>query len=299
MTAARNAPDSLGEGQIDTLPVKLNVVYGKDIRFRRLSSVLSQTRVSSIVQGKQGFIWFGTQYGLDRYDGYTSKVFEHEPGRPDSLSCVYIRSLFVDHSGTLWVGCEGSLDKFDPITETFAHYRIGRPTPGGLPTPVVQISRDQAGMLWLSTTRGLYRLDPATGQTSLYVHNPADPSSISGNDVEFTAEDRKGRFWIAESGGLDEFDRNTGKVIRHVPFRPEIGQFHQDKFGVFWITSTFPSCALASLNLTTNHVTCHAIYYKSHGVTSPVTIRSMLESRDGTLWLASSGGWITQARSGT
>jgi signal transduction histidine kinase/ligand-binding sensor domain-containing protein len=292
MTVAKKASDSLGDGRIDTLPVNLNVVYGKDIRFRRLSAGLSQTRVSSIVQDKQGFIWFGTQYGLDRYDGYTSKVFEHEPGRSDSLSCVYIRSLFVDRSGTLWVGCDRSLDRFDPITETFAHYRIDRPAPGRLPTPVVQISQNQAGMLWLSTARGLYRLDPATGQTSLYVHNPADPSSISGNDVKFTGEDRKGRFWIANSGGLDEFDRNTGKVIRHVPFRSEIGQFHQDKFGVFWITSTFPSCALARLNLTTNHVTCHAIYYKSHGVTSPVKIYSMLESRDGTLWLASAGAGL-------
>jgi signal transduction histidine kinase/ligand-binding sensor domain-containing protein len=205
---------------------------------------------------------------------------------------VYIRSLFVDRSGAVWVGCDRSLDKFDPITETFEHYRIDRPAPGRLPTPVVQISQDHAGMLWLSTARGLYRLDPATGQTSQYVHNPADPSSISGNEVKFTGEDRTGRFWIADSGGLDEFNPNTGRVIRHVPFRPQIGQFHQDKFGVFWITSTFPSCALASLNLTTDHVTCHAIYYNSHGLTSPVKIYSMLESRDGTLWLASAGAGL-------
>ena len=78
-----------------------------------------------MVQDHLGFIWFGTQYGLNRYDGYRSKVFKHEPGRSDSLGCVYIRSLFVDHSGTLWIGCDRFLDKFEPLTETFAHYRIG------------------------------------------------------------------------------------------------------------------------------------------------------------------------------
>jgi signal transduction histidine kinase/ligand-binding sensor domain-containing protein len=240
------------------------------------------------VQDDLGFIWFGTQYGLNRFDGYRSKVFKHEPGQAKSLNCVYIRSLFIDHSGTLWVGCDRSLDKFDPITETFTHFFIETDVPGRLPAEAMQISEDRhTGMLWLATARGLYRLDPNTGQTIRYAHDPAQPASIAGSDVRFTGEDRTGRFWVAGNGGLDAFDRKTGKVTRHVPFVPEIGQFHQDNFGVFWITSTSPSCALATLDLTTNHVTCHSIYYKSGGATSPVRIYSILESREGTIWLNS------------
>jgi ligand-binding sensor domain-containing protein len=211
-----------------------------------------------VVQDNLGFIWFGTQYGLNRYDGYRSKVFKHEPGRSESLSCVYIRSLFVDHSGALWVGCDRFLDKFEPITETFAHYRIGTQDPGSLLTPIERITEDHAGRLWLATARGLYRLDPASGQTTRYVHDPADPTSIAGNRINFAAEDRTGRFWIANSGGLDEFDRKTGKVIRRAPLRSEVSQFHEDKFGVFWMTaSTDSSCTLATLNLKTNLLTCH------------------------------------------
>jgi hypothetical protein len=124
-TPARDGAGSLPDARGDFLPIKSTVVDRQDIRFRRLSGSagLSQTRVSSAAQDNLGFIWFGTQYGLNRYDGYRSKVYKHEPGRSDSLSCVYIRSLFVDHSGTLWVGCDRFLDKFDPITETFTHYR--------------------------------------------------------------------------------------------------------------------------------------------------------------------------------
>ncbi len=59
---------------------------------------LSQTKVSQIVQDDQGFIWFGSQYGLNRYDGYKFKVFKHEPGRTNSLSGVLISSLFKDGS---------------------------------------------------------------------------------------------------------------------------------------------------------------------------------------------------------
>jgi ligand-binding sensor domain-containing protein len=272
----------------------MNLVEGRDIRFRRLSGSagLSQTRVSNVVQDSMGFIWFGTQSGLNRYDGYQTKVFKHEPGRQESLSCVYIRSLFVDHFGALWVGCERSLDKYDPVSETFSHYRYDTDPYGSLPAPVAQISEDRSGKLWLATLRGLYRVDPITGQATRYGHDPADPTSISGNVVRFTGEDRTGQFWIATTGGLDAFDRDTGKVLRHVPFRPEIGQFHQDKFGVFWISSTSSSCPLATMNLVTYQVTCYSLYYPSMGGNLPVRIYEMLESRDGTLWMASVGAGL-------
>ena len=293
-TPARIEAGSLPDTRIDSLPITIPVVDGQDIRFRRLSGSagLSQTRVAWVVQDNLGFIWFGTQYGLNRYDGYRSKVFKHEAGRSNSLSCVYVRSLFVDHSGTLWVGCDRFLDKYEPITETFTHYRIDTEAPSHLPTPIERINEDDAGILWLATARGLYRLDPATGKTTRYTHDPADPTSIGGNRINFAGEDREGRFWIANSGALDEFDRKTGKVRRRAPLRSEVGQFHEDKFGVFWITTNDPSCVLATFNLKTNLVTCHSIDYKTRGVKSPVNLSAMLESREGTMWLSSTVGLL-------
>jgi ligand-binding sensor domain-containing protein/signal transduction histidine kinase len=273
----------------DPLPLKMTVIDGNDIRFRKLSGSagISQTRVASIVQDGLGFLWFGTQYGLNRYDGYRSKAFKHEPGRPDSLGCVYIRSLFVDHSGTLWIGCDQSLDKYNPINDTFTHYHVVPESPGSLPAPVAQFSEDRAGVLWLSTARGLYSFDPVSGRSTRYAHNPEDPATIAGNDVKSTGEDRSGQFWVADNGGLEAFDRQTGKVTRHFPFGSEIGEFHQDRSGVFWITSISPSCPLATFDPKSERITCHAINYRSHGHLLPVKIYTMLESRDGTMWLAS------------
>lgn len=77
--------------------------------------------MAQIVQDDKGFMWFGTQYGLNRYDGYKFKIFKHEPGSPSSLSGVYIYALFKDRKGRLWVGCDQFLDKFDPVTESFTH----------------------------------------------------------------------------------------------------------------------------------------------------------------------------------
>src|ERR1700688_937220 len=111
------SPGVVQQAHVEPRTITLPVVDEKGIRFTRLSTEdgLSQTKVSQIVQDDQGFIWFGSHYGLNRYDGYKFKVFKHEPGVTNSLSGVYIWSLFKDRSGTLWVGCDEFLEKFDPV----------------------------------------------------------------------------------------------------------------------------------------------------------------------------------------
>ena len=155
-----------------TETVGLPLIDGRDIRFRPIPAVngLSQTRAGSTVQDRLGFIWFGTQYGLNRFDGYRFKVFRHEPKHPESLGGVYVRSLFIDHSGTLWVGCDESFDKFDPVTETFTHFRVGPPGTDENDGPAIHVSEDRYGKLWLATAKGLFGFDP-----SQRTHDPVYP----------------------------------------------------------------------------------------------------------------------------
>jgi ligand-binding sensor domain-containing protein/signal transduction histidine kinase len=279
---------------LDSLPAKIDVADGNDIRFQRLSasSGLSQTRVAWVVQDKIGFMWFGTQYGLNRYDGYKSKVFKHEPGRPDSLSCVYVRGLFVDRAGTLWVGCDRFLDRFDPATETFKHYRIYTELPNELPTPIDRIREDHQGLLWLATAKGLYRFDPASGRTTRYSHDPKDPSSLLANRINIAAEDREGRLWVASGNGLEQLDSGTGKVLRRAPIHSEVSQFHEDKFGTFWLTGNDPPCALASWNLETDTLKCHSLDYSLNGIPSKAVISEIVETSSGTMWFSSTGGLL-------
>ena len=96
------------EAHVNPVPLKLPVDYATDIRFAQISTAegLSQIRVMNIVQDDLGFMWFGTLAGLNRFDGYTFKVFVHERGNPNSPSGVDIESLFKDRDGALWIGCE-------------------------------------------------------------------------------------------------------------------------------------------------------------------------------------------------
>ena len=141
MGSPDSQPNNVGvvrQAHVEPRTIILPVVKGNGIRFTRLSTDdgLSQTRVSQIVQDDQGFMWFGSQYGLNRYDGYKFKVFKHEAGKRNTLSGVFIYSLFKDRSGSLWIGCEEFLDKFDPVTDTFTHYRIDTADAQGETVPV-------------------------------------------------------------------------------------------------------------------------------------------------------------------
>jgi len=285
--AGDQADNSSLDSPVQTETIRLPVVDGKNIRFARIPSSqgLSQVRVSNIVQDDQGFIWFGTWNGLNRYDGYNFKVFKHDPERPDSLSGVYIYSLFKDRAGTIWVGTDQFLDRFDPLTEKFSHYHFDVPDSSGLTTAINQISQDSSGMLWLSTRKGLFRLDPVTGKTKRFYHEPGNPFSLGDNAIVSTGEDREGRFWVGTSQTLDEFDRNTEKVKRHVlTGESGIGMwFHEDRFGVFWIVYG-PDGSIATFDRKTNKLTRYG--FDSPGPESNVKnpAYALLEDHEGTMW---------------
>lgn len=274
--------------------VRVPIVEGRDIRFRRLSDPqnLSEVRVDSIVQDRQGFIWFGTWNGLNRFDGYKFKLFKHEPGNPRSLSGVYVYALFKDHLGNLWVGTDNFLDRFDPATESFTHYKLDKSPTSGLPGMVTHISEDSSGMLWLSTFNGLFRLDPNSGALKHYFHDPADPFTLGDNAIRSTGEDRQGNFWVATSTTLDEFDRQTGKVKRHV----QVGEsgvglwFHEDRFGVFWVIYG-PLGQIATLDRKTNRLTRYEYEWK----TGPAQVNQahcMLEDSDGAMWFGTAAAGL-------
>ena len=85
---------------------------------------LSQGDVNTMVQDRQGFLWFGTADGLNKYDGYSITVYKHSSFDTTSLSDNYIQTITEGPDGSLWIGTRGGgLNNFDPTTKRFTHYR--------------------------------------------------------------------------------------------------------------------------------------------------------------------------------
>jgi signal transduction histidine kinase/ligand-binding sensor domain-containing protein len=270
--------------------IHIPVVEGGGLRFRRLSTVdgLSQTRVAQIVQDDRGFIWFGTQYGLNRFDGYEFKVFVHDPRRANSLSGAFVSALFKDRSGALWVGCNEFLDRFDPRTETFTAM-------GSLGGAIWHISQDRNGALWLATEGGLYSLDPVTRKITRFGGSPNDSAGLLSKDVNWTGYDRSGGFWVGTSEGLEKFDPATGHVTYHIPIEHDVPfrqgmvvSFFEDHQGLFWITY-HSGTGLALLDRHSNTLTRYSFYGKEPPVAAVTGVMGILEDDDGNLWLGSMG----------
>jgi len=120
---------------------------------------LSQGMAFALVQDTKGFIWAGTKDGLSRYDGYSFRVFRHDPFDTLTLRDNRIQLLHVDRSGRIWVSTESGLDLFDPAREVFHHVRFaqadGRPLPLG---SIKGLTEDRYGAIWVfAEAFGLYR----------------------------------------------------------------------------------------------------------------------------------------------
>lgn len=195
-------------------------VYAPQIVFEHLTidNGLPQNSVIAIAQDKHGFMWFGTQDGLCRYDGYHVKIFRHDRMNPASLRNNFTTSLLVDKSGTLWVGTVGGgLNRYNSINQTFTAYTHEANNPQSLSDNTVQcVYQDRSGMLWVGTERGGINLfNPQTGKSRVFMFSPLDEKSLPANRIRDITEDAFGTLWVATlDGGLCYFNRTDSSFVR-------------------------------------------------------------------------------------
>ncbi len=219
-------------------------------RFTHLSIAdgLSDADVRGIAHDHQGFLWFGTWLGgVNRYDGYSFKVYKHDARDDRSLSFDNVSVIFEDRQDTLWVGSlGGGLDQYDREVDAFVHYRHRPGDTHSLPDDNVRVLyEDEAGTFWVGTGGGLSRFDRETGAFFTYHHDPNDPASLGGDRVRAICRDRKtGLLWAGTRWhGVSVLDPQTGQFTRFVndPSDPTslggnvINHIYQDRAGNLWL----------------------------------------------------------------
>lgn len=202
------------------------LLYGEEdssIRFDRISSDqgLSQSVITSIIQDHQGFMWIGTQNGLNRFDGYSFKVFKQDPKVPSSLTHNWVTAIFEDSAHQVWVGTEsGGVDCFSPDKNGFIHFRLSR-NKNSLPEYVPGINaikaivEDHDGKLWIgSQGGGLLCLNPKTKKWEKHIlHEPGKSDSLCSNRIRVLYKDHQGIIWIGTYEGLSTYDPKNGKFV--------------------------------------------------------------------------------------
>ena len=217
---------------------------------------LSQNSGNVLLQDDKGFLWIGTQDGLNRYDGYTFKIYKYNPSDENSLSDNFVTSMIQDKSGAIWIGTRGGgINRFDPETEKFIRYQHDPDNENSLSHNWVSaIFEDptEAGTLWIGTEFGLNKLklninSPADGidtQTGTFTRFLNDTINLSNNEVTSIIEDHKGVLWIGtERAGLLNFDKENETFTSYVidPENPKnlsdnfVTALFEDRKGELWV----------------------------------------------------------------
>ena len=205
----------------------------KDINFAKLSvdQGLSQSSVFAVLQDSNGLMWFGTEDGLNKFDGYNFTIYKHDPEDPNSLSSNTILDIYEDQEGNLWIGTSQGLDKYDRDNEQWSHFPLDQVwtiiedkagvlwagSTAGLYTfdgeeqglrriksdRTFSLFEDEESNLWVGTDRGLLILDGERNKSAHYQHQSKDETSLGDNHVRVIYEDSQGSIWLGTNAGLD------------------------------------------------------------------------------------------------
>lgn len=194
---------------------------------------LASNTVYDILQDHYGFMWFGTNDGLCRYDGHNIKVYRYDPLDSNSISSSWASRLYEDRAGNIWIGTvRGGVNQFDPITEKFISFQHEEDNPHSLSDDTAfGICQDTSGTIWIGTWKGLDKLvinsdADSTNQRAKFIHyqnDPDNPNSLSDPRIWHIYIDQSNVIWIAtQDGGLNKFDIAVAKFtyFKHDPQNP-------------------------------------------------------------------------------
>ena len=271
-------------------------------KFRHLSMEdgLSANIVFNFVQDSRGYMWITTENGLNRYDGYAFKVFEHNSSDPNTPSGTLARALYQDQRGRIWLGTfSNGLDLYDPATGNFRHFHHVPGDPNTIASDSIwSLNSLPDGRLLIGTyDAGLDILDVTTGTIK---HFPANsgPGAPANNRINSIYIDSAGHVWLCTSTGLDEFDPSGALATRH--FSVQVGktvmpvwQVADDPQHRLWMATQGGLFVLGPDAAAPSAVT------GLQGMPSGTYLRTVIVDADANVWFAGAGTGVYLIRRGS
>ncbi len=277
----------------------------REVEFSRLTSDdgLSHSTARRIIQDSKGFIWIGTQQGLNRFDGYKFEVFNYDPEDSRSLSSGWIYDIFEDRDGQIWIATDDGLNLFDERTKTFQHFRHDPSDSASLPHNSVRvIYQTRDGTLWVGTRVGLSKLNE-DGSFSHVITFSLEGGNDTRPGVRDVEEDEHGHLWVGtQTEGLIRLDPVTRERLS-IPYRPDadgstgdrdIRSLLIDKDGQVWVGTQRGGLAVVSHQGDVKRYSFDANDPRS---LSSNRIRRIFQDHESRIWIATDRGlnlWIAE-----
>src|SRR5689334_32977 len=204
---------------------------------------LSSRQITSIFQDSKGFIWIGTQDGLNLYNANSIKIFKHDVTNKNSIANNYIQNICEDKRGNIWIATAMGVDYYTPSLNVFRHFITDdqKNTFGYKP----KVFSDKHQNIWI-TGEGLFKFDPKSQLFRKIINHYSNKlfDSRLANIITGFCNDSKGRYWISTYDGLFLYDDNDKAFERfdapptddnYKRFGILFSSVYEDKKGELWV----------------------------------------------------------------
>lgn len=235
------------------LLIPFGVLAQGRIKFDKITvdNGLTQSNINWILQDQQGFLWFATNGGLNRFDGSEFKTYTHNDADSNSITNNIINHIYEDDKGEIWVSTQNGLNIFNKSLEIFSDLNSELNSPIGLSSNQITCTiQDNHGNFWIGTSGGgLNKYNPRTKKFKIYRNIIKNPESISSNYISCLEKDKYGFIWVGTSdNGLNMLDPESGKFLRYVKTdingsinslsSNQINAIYEDNDGDLWVGTT-------------------------------------------------------------
>ncbi|WP_396185825.1 two-component regulator propeller domain-containing protein [Flavobacterium sp.] len=265
-------------------------IYGQSPSiFKKIDQAngLSNDRVSSIVKEKNGFVWIGTDNGLNRYDGNKIKIYNKQNS---AISSNDISDLLIDRKGKIWIATfGGGLNLYNPSNDTFITYKNSTNDPTSIPTNEINtVFEDSKGVIWLGTKNGISFFNNKQQTFKTYKFESKNIHSISHNDVKSIYEDLDKNLWIGTfGGGLNKFNPRTEKFDRIKSSSAISPDYIHSLCGINKNEILIGTSGKGLLTFDRSNL---SFQKKSYGINKIINIvRRIKRDRNGALWIGTDG----------
>lgn len=259
---------------------------------------LSQSVVNCIFQDSRGYIWIGTQNGLNKFNGYTFEVFTYNPADSNSIANNWINGIAEDKDANLWIATKGGLVKYTRKEKRFARINYSTPYEVQVTGCIYDVRCTRNGNILINTPPVLSVCNPKTMAFRHFISPLAFDGSVKDNNIPLL-EDQKGIIWIASTKGLAAFDptSETFRIYNADPGDPasltddNITALYQDQKGDLWIGTSNGLNQLQAGRQGFSHTIHDA---RNDFSLSNNFVRAILADKSGYLWIATEGGGLNR-----
>lgn len=263
----------------------------KEYKFINLSSKngLSSNSINAIIKDKNGFMWFGTEDGLNRFDGQNFVAYYHKDNDSTSIGRGPVTAMTQDKVGNMWLATNFTLSVYNLNLDSFINYDF---TKFGW---IISLCADHSGKIWVGTYSGLFVFDPVTQKVKAFKANTAQKYSLNSNTVLCIFEDSRNNIWVGTDNGLHLYNHSKGQFTRFLSDsnRPNaissnlINSIAEDKKGKLWIGTI--KGGLNVMDVAKASFTCYKSDANDVNTLSSNHIYKVLFDKTGQLWVGSDG----------